>query len=259
MRDDFTKETLDVLAKRVGVRCSNPSCRKLTVGPRTDPGKIVNIGVGAHIAAAAEGGPRYDASLSAEQRRSLVNGIWLCQNCAKLVDNDAARYTVDALRDWKAAAEGAALQAIEGQAGAQAATVEDAAEIELIYKAKIDSERHDYVLQVVVRNLGIKPLVNFHVDLEFPARVIEKPEGLPTYVNGRSTNDTSFFRATLRGEDKAIFPGDEQTVIKLPYFLDQKVLAARGRLFEHPVRAKLYRNGLRPLAIEKPFNELQCF
>src|SRR5207244_11951864 len=55
--------------------------------------------VGAHITAASSGGPRYDSSLSAEQRRSGDNGIWLCQNCGKLVDNDEARYSVAALRE----------------------------------------------------------------------------------------------------------------------------------------------------------------
>ena len=68
MRDDFTQPTLDILAKRVGVRCSNPSCHKLTTGPRTEETKIINIGVGSHITAAAPGGPRYDANLSSEER-----------------------------------------------------------------------------------------------------------------------------------------------------------------------------------------------
>jgi hypothetical protein len=33
-------------------------------------------------------GPRYDPVLTVEQRCSVANGIWLCQNCAKLIDND---------------------------------------------------------------------------------------------------------------------------------------------------------------------------
>src|SRR4051812_35713863 len=100
-RDDFSKYMLDILAKRVGVRCSNPACRKLTTGPRTDSTRIVNIGVGAHITAASPGGPRFDPMLSNEERQSAENGIWLCQNCAKLVDNDPTRYPVDILRQWK--------------------------------------------------------------------------------------------------------------------------------------------------------------
>lgn len=33
-RDDFNPEVKDVLAKRVGARCSNPNCRQTTSGPR---------------------------------------------------------------------------------------------------------------------------------------------------------------------------------------------------------------------------------
>ena len=35
------------LANRVGRRCSNPKCQKLTCAANTDPDKITNIGVAA--------------------------------------------------------------------------------------------------------------------------------------------------------------------------------------------------------------------
>lgn len=112
-RDEFPIEVKDLLAKRVGMRCSNPNCRQPTSGPQDDPTKVLNIGVAAHITGAAKGGPRYDASLSVDARRAYDNGIWLCQNCAKLVDNDATRYTADTLREWKRNSEQAARLAIE--------------------------------------------------------------------------------------------------------------------------------------------------
>jgi hypothetical protein len=40
MRGDFDVKTKETLAKRVGHRCSNPDCRKLTSGPRSDPEKV---------------------------------------------------------------------------------------------------------------------------------------------------------------------------------------------------------------------------
>jgi hypothetical protein len=46
VRDDFPKAVLETLAKRVGYRCSNPSCRKLTSGPHTDKTKALNVGAG---------------------------------------------------------------------------------------------------------------------------------------------------------------------------------------------------------------------
>ena len=91
IRDDFTSATKELLANRVGRRCSNPACRKLTCGANTNPEKITNIGVAAHICAAAQGGPRYDASMTPEERKSFENGIWLCQSCSKLIDTDITR------------------------------------------------------------------------------------------------------------------------------------------------------------------------
>jgi len=115
-RDDFPADVKDILAKRAGMRCSNPNCRKPTSGPRDDPRKAVNIGVAAHITAAAPRGPRHDGSMSPEKRRSIENGIWLCQNCAKLVDNDAGHYTSEMLERWKGQAEGTARETLEGSA-----------------------------------------------------------------------------------------------------------------------------------------------
>jgi MYXO-CTERM domain-containing protein len=45
MRDDFPRPVVETLAKRVGNRCSNPTCRKRTSGPHTDNDKALNVGV----------------------------------------------------------------------------------------------------------------------------------------------------------------------------------------------------------------------
>jgi hypothetical protein len=114
MRDDFTQGTKNRVAKRVGSLCSNPDCQQLTSGPQVDAQKVLNIGVAAHITAASPNGPRYDPSLSTEKRSDITNGIWLCQNCAKLVDSDPQKYTSSVLHEWKALAEQSALQKLEG-------------------------------------------------------------------------------------------------------------------------------------------------
>lgn len=105
MRDDFPLKTKTTLAKRVGMHCSNPDCKQLTSGPQEDPNETISIGVAAHISAASVGGPRYNPDMTAQERRSIRNGIWLCQNCAKLIDSDAAHYTVDLLHHWKCTSE----------------------------------------------------------------------------------------------------------------------------------------------------------
>ncbi len=117
MRDDFPRAVVETLAKRVGNRCSNPGCRKLTSGPHTECEKVLNVGVAAHVTAASPGGPRYDASLTSEGRKGIGNGIWLCQSCAKLVDNDETRYTKELLTRWKCDAEQEALREIESPSG----------------------------------------------------------------------------------------------------------------------------------------------
>ena len=104
-RDDFSSKTKDLLAKRVGYKCSNPACRKLTCGANDDPTDFTNIGVAAHICAAAEGGPRYDHTMSTDERKSYENGIWLCQSCSKLIDSDVTRYPVEKLNRWKSNVE----------------------------------------------------------------------------------------------------------------------------------------------------------
>jgi hypothetical protein len=61
--------------------------------------------VAAHICAASPGGPRYDTAQIREVRRARDNGIWLCQNCGRLVDADAQKFTIEVLTNWKRAAQ----------------------------------------------------------------------------------------------------------------------------------------------------------
>ena len=112
-RDEFPQLVKDLLAKRVGTLCSNPQCSTPTYGPETNPAGIVNKGVAAHITAASEGGPRYNPNMSSADRKSIENGIWLCESCAKVIDSDLKRYTVEVLKRWKSLAEERARKALE--------------------------------------------------------------------------------------------------------------------------------------------------
>lgn len=100
-RDDFTTKTVDILAKRVGFLCSNPDCRKPTVGPNSEKNKATIVGVAAHITAASPGGPRYDENLTTEERKDIDNGIWLCVNCSTIIDKDPKAFPVEKLYNWK--------------------------------------------------------------------------------------------------------------------------------------------------------------
>ena len=112
-RDDFREAIKRTIAQRAGYRCSNQTCLRPTMGPDGDQG-AASIGVASHITAAAEGGPRYDPSLTQEERAAAENGIWLCQTCSRLVDVDVASHSADQLREWKTLAEMRAYLGIRG-------------------------------------------------------------------------------------------------------------------------------------------------
>ncbi len=101
VRDDFNLKTKETLAKRVGYLCSNPNCKKPTIGPNLDPEKSLSIGKAAHITAASPNGPRYNNNLTRIERKHISNGIWLCSNCADLIDKDQNRFTVELITKWK--------------------------------------------------------------------------------------------------------------------------------------------------------------
>jgi hypothetical protein len=50
----------------------------------------------------------------------VTNGIWLCQNCAKRIDNDVSRYSVELIRAWKVVAESFADAALGKPSGVAA-------------------------------------------------------------------------------------------------------------------------------------------
>lgn len=117
-RDDFTKETKRRLAHRAGYRCSNPGCRALTAGPSDAAADATtSIGVAAHISAASPNGPRFREELSADARSSIDNGIWLCQNHAKVIDDDPERFPGTLLFAWKEEAERVAREEVGVPAG----------------------------------------------------------------------------------------------------------------------------------------------
>jgi hypothetical protein len=143
MRDDFSAATKELLAKRVGFRCSNPECQQPTSGPQVDPRGTVNVGVAAHMSAASPGGPRYEPDLTAEQRCDSTNGIWLCQTCAKLVDNDSTRFSRLVLEGWKRAAERAAAVALTQGRSAEQGALPGLAKLERLRPALVEEMRED--------------------------------------------------------------------------------------------------------------------
>lgn len=110
-RDDFDQDTIRKAGERVALLCSMCGCiTKAASEEGAD--KVANIGVAAHICAAAPGGKRYDKTMTSAQRKSIENCIWLCQTHAKLIDSDAIKYSREYLEQIKKAAEEKAAKAL---------------------------------------------------------------------------------------------------------------------------------------------------
>jgi hypothetical protein len=101
-RDEFSAATKHYLPLRAAYRCSMTGCSALTAGPSDEsPDAVINVGVAAHIHAAAPGGRRYDLNMTPEERKDIRNGIWLCATHGTEIDRDEVRYTPDVLRKIK--------------------------------------------------------------------------------------------------------------------------------------------------------------
>lgn len=161
MRDDFTLAVKQEIAAQAGHACSRPDCSAATSGPRVDPTRSVNVGVAAHIHAASPGGPRYLASMTTAERSSAENGVWLCQNCGKLVDNDPTRFTAPKLNGWKQAAEAKAFNAV-GKTKRTRRTASKEAEI-----------RRDLKVRDRLKKIMLRP-VEERRKLRYPSRPMDK-------------------------------------------------------------------------------------
>jgi|JI10StandDraft_1071094.scaffolds.fasta_scaffold480261_2 hypothetical protein len=116
-RDDFSSNTVKKLAERAAYICSNPGCRRVTIGPDfSNNGASTKTGVGSHIKAASKGGPRYDTNQTTAERSSITNGIWLCHTCSSLIDrNGGADYKEEILYKWKDGHEKFVKECLEGK------------------------------------------------------------------------------------------------------------------------------------------------
>lgn len=114
-RDDFSDPTKRQLERRASGRCSFPGCKQATSGPSDEaPHATTNIGIAAHICAAAPGGRRYSSDMTPAQRSHIDNAIWLCSNHAALIDRDEQTYTVELLRKMKMDYEAACQDEVRG-------------------------------------------------------------------------------------------------------------------------------------------------
>ena len=209
MRDGFLKDVQRQIAARAGYRCSKPDCRAITSGPQEDETKSVNIGVAAHITAASPNGPRYDETLTSEERKSANNGIWLCQNHGKLVDNDEIRFSVALLRDWKNQAETEAFDTLGKPAGS-----EQKAFLNLICRSEVEMSQSgpSYKIHLIfgIENVGLG--IARHVVLEIYRNKLFQYN--PYGLNGNYRHGLNPQHAPHEhNAQKYVFTGDSNTVL----------------------------------------------
>lgn len=96
---DYTPNTIKMLHALSGNQCYSPTCNNTFVAPdnKTLVSKIC------HIEGASEKGPRFNISMTNEQRRSFPNLILLCDTCHQMIDNvkNINEYSVETLQGWK--------------------------------------------------------------------------------------------------------------------------------------------------------------
>lgn len=119
----FTSGTQKALFRLARGTCYFPGCaREILTYESGEP--LVDVQI-AHIAAAEPGGPRFDASMTDEQRRSIDNLILLCQAHHNLVDKvRPTDFSADDLRQWKSENEDAALRSALSDANVNDANLE---------------------------------------------------------------------------------------------------------------------------------------
>jgi hypothetical protein len=146
-----------------------------TSGPALNEDGTVNVGVGAHITAAAPGGKRYDATMTYTERSSGANGLWLCQSCSKIIDSDENRYTVALLHQWKKDAVQRALDAIAGGRPlgvVKASSTLDAADEEFLRGLDLPSTDAVEAIGVRLHAASQTDIEAFRAQRDRPARTI---------------------------------------------------------------------------------------
>lgn len=172
-RDDFTKKTVAELAKRVAWLCSNPHCRKVTIGAKQGGAGVNITGTAAHITAAAPRGPRYNASLSQADRKDISNGIWLCNNCATLIDRNEKAFPTSLLYEWKREAEEQSFAALAGSSHnvqlARKIPVElDETDREMIQRLGLPHENNIEIVTAELRTAAQKDIEAFKREKSWP-------------------------------------------------------------------------------------------
>jgi hypothetical protein len=107
---NYTRKTEKLLFNLASNECAHPDCTKPLLA---EDGNTL-IGIIAHIEAASENGPRYNAEMTNDERRGFANLMVLCDEHHKVIDNkeNESVYPKELLISWKSNHEAKAKQRI---------------------------------------------------------------------------------------------------------------------------------------------------
>lgn len=120
----------------------------------------------------------------------------------------------------------------------------------------LKSERHEYVLDIIVHNSGKTVLDNYYVEFHLPRSVLLSDENV---VINRSPSEIAVVRVVCDGDEEKLFPGDTRTAHSQKYYMDSRLYRdKRGTLGQMAKLVLVLKDG-NSVSKEVPFEELQKF
>lgn len=130
----------------------------------------------------------------------------------------------------------------------------------LTYRVKdkhLTHERHDYDFVINVKNNSDRKINDYHVDIEFPRKVLVDKK-FKHEIAGRKTDTHIFLRAPTKDEEKTIYPGDPEPLLRFGFYVDGEIFRDKVIMGSH-VTATLYSEDQLLSKVEIPFNKIQKF
>ena len=143
---------------------------------------------------------------------------------------------------------------------ANMATTASPVELHIDYsRLRIQSARHDYRLEVNLRNCGTEVIANWHVDLEMPTILLDPNVTYSLAIPDRSDQDRTLFRATNDTHPGAIFPGDSKQVMLIDYHVDHDIFEGHSNVFDQYISAVAYVDGEIGATVRQLVSDLNVF
>lgn len=126
-------------------------------------------------------------------------------------------------------------------------------------ETRIRSERHDYGLRVTFKNVGARPITQWHVDLEIPTRLLSPDVTYGSRVAERSDQERTLLRTNQESLPGVVYPDDTKLAMAFTYRVDQEIFMNKRGLFDQSVTAVAYVHGEIAAKTERVVRDLHVF